>query len=309
MGNGWRVSGLDHGTPVRRAAHRALAARLQGVRERVAQVIDEQATQPEAVHQVRVATRRATALLRVFADALPRKKARRLRRVLRNVRKTAGAARDWHIFLSQLAHQPVFARGRRAHAFAFLAGYASARSAAASDTLLAGVRALRPELEHASAEVLQSLRKPAKGPTRLGKLGRRELGPLVRRVEDAARVAGKQGQLHQVRVAAKRLRYAMEVFVDCFEESLHKSLYRAVEELQETLGHWNDSRVAAQHLEAVLGRPVEELASGWKRVAGGIRAALLEHQRRQKVEQEAFSRWWAQWQTASMREQLRSYLE
>ena len=42
--------------------------------------------------------------------------------------------------------------------------------------------------------------------------------------------------LHQVRIAGKRLRYAMEVFADCFSLSFREELYPRIEEMQEILG-------------------------------------------------------------------------
>src|SRR5207244_2148550 len=52
--------------------------------------------------------------------------------------------------------------------------------------------------------------------------------------------------LHQVRIQGKRLRYAMEVFADCFAADFKEELYPQIEEMQEILGSANDSHVGAQ---------------------------------------------------------------
>ena len=46
------------------------------------------------------------------------------------------------------------------------------------------------------------------------------------------------------RIGAARLRYAMEVFADCFPPPFREVLYPMVEEMQEILGRANDSQVA-----------------------------------------------------------------
>ena len=47
---------------------------------------------------------------------------------------------------------------------------------------------------------------------------------------------GDYAHLHQVRIAGKRLRYAMEVFADCFSLSFRETLYPRIEEMQEISG-------------------------------------------------------------------------
>ena len=72
--------------------------------------------------------------------------------------------------------------------------------------------------------------------------------------------------LHQIRILGKRLRYAMEVFADCFAPAFREELYPAVESMQEILGNANDSHVACTRLEALSSR-LQALARRleWKR--------------------------------------------
>src|SRR5262249_193985 len=69
--------------------------------------------------------------------------------------------------------------------------------------------------------------------------------------------------LHQVRILGKRLRYAMEVFADCFAAAFREQLYPAVEEMQEILGNANDSYVACGRLEAVATQWQAPVAPRW----------------------------------------------
>src|SRR5215475_11300778 len=74
-------------------AQRALDARLKTVYSWLEQAADDTETPVESVHQLRVSTRRATAVLQLFEDWLPRRRARWFRKHLKQMRKTAGEAR------------------------------------------------------------------------------------------------------------------------------------------------------------------------------------------------------------------------
>ena len=65
---------------------------------------------PEAVHDLRVAIRRFSRCLRLFSQFLPRGKAKRVRRQLRDVMDLAAAVRDRDIALELLKQARVPAR-------------------------------------------------------------------------------------------------------------------------------------------------------------------------------------------------------
>src|SRR5581483_5712878 len=86
-------------------------------------------------------------------------------------------------------------------------------------------------------------------------LARPQLAGLVHELDRAAAGDLKDyAVLHQVRIAGKRLRYAMEVFGDCFPPMFRDELYPAVEEMQEVLGLANDSHVASGNLSELRER-------------------------------------------------------
>ena len=101
--------------------------------------------------------------------------------------------------------------------------------------------------------------------------------------------------LHQVRIAGKRLRYAMEVFADCFSLSFRESLYPRVEDMQEMLGRANDSHVAEGRLAELRGRMRRGWAPEWKRLQPGVESLLRFHQRRLPQERKRFLQWWEEW--------------
>src|SRR5262245_56380904 len=82
-------------------AARALADRLETVRrhlKRAAKTADA-----EAVHQLRVWTRRAVAAVGLYADLIPTKHCKWFRKWLRRLRRAAGRVRDSDVFAGQLA--------------------------------------------------------------------------------------------------------------------------------------------------------------------------------------------------------------
>ena len=98
-----------------------------------------------------------------------------------------------------------------------------------------------------------------------------------------------------MRIAGKRLRYAMEVFADCFTPAFREQLYPAVEQMQEILGIANDSYVACARLKAIATRLQALVPLEWKRFRPGLDALLDYHRKRLPEERQHFQDWWARW--------------
>ncbi len=135
---------------------------------------------------------------------------------------------------------------------------------------------------------------------------------LFERLQDLERAAlgdlTDYRQLHQVRIAGKRLRYAMEVFADCFDPTFRETLYPRVEELQEVLGRANDSHVAAERLVCLRDRVRATCSTAWPRLQPGLEQLLRSHQRRLPQERRRFLKWWGQWHPASSEAVMTSLL-
>ncbi|HEY1785731.1 MAG TPA: CHAD domain-containing protein, partial [Pirellulales bacterium] len=58
--------------------------------------------QPEDVHQLRVATRRAMAALEIFQTLLPPRRTRKMKKQLKRIRRAAGGARDLDVLAARL---------------------------------------------------------------------------------------------------------------------------------------------------------------------------------------------------------------
>ncbi len=246
------IGGIHADTPLAEAARRALRVRLKAVEAMLPLAAKSAEEDDEHVHRLRVATRRAATALRIFrgccekASSFPR-----MRRGLRRLRRAAAAARECDVHRAMLT--------------ADLAGAGDALHRIL-DSVLALVA---DERRRAQKSIRREARRyPVR---RLRKLRRRLLAaieapgdPAGERLADAARATmasclssmraaaendlSSMEDLHGLRIEGKRLRYAMEIFQPCFEETFAES-YAAVEALQEELGAINDSHDLARRME------------------------------------------------------------
>jgi CHAD domain-containing protein len=99
---------LDPGEPLRIAARRVVAARAADLAAIAPGAVG--ASDPEALHDVRVAVRRLTSALDVFADGLDEAPRRQARRMLRRDAEPLGRARDLDV---QIALVRRFLKGAR----------------------------------------------------------------------------------------------------------------------------------------------------------------------------------------------------
>ncbi len=299
MADGKWIDGLTADTPLTKAAETVLSVRLRTVGDALPKAAQEADKDPEHVHQLRVATRRADAALRIFEPCLPKKVHKAARKRLRRLRRAAGEARDWDVFLIALAERRPTRPEKEQAGLNFLFGYAYGhRTAAQGDLEAVGTE------EHSGFTSFRDETTAAVRPAddlpvdaNLVDLGRPLLTGLLRELEwTATGNLEDYSHLHQVRIAGKRLRYAMEVFADCFSLSFRESLYPRVEEMQEVLGRANDSHVGEGRLTDLRGRMKRGWAAEWKRVQAGVESLLRFHQRRLPQERKRFLQWWEGWQ-------------
>lgn len=214
----------------------------------------------EHVHQLRVGCRRTTAALRAF-EPLVAEKPKALKKWLKRIRKAAGPARDLDVLLERFSQEPAddpvveYALARlgreRKEAQAKLvqvAGKASRGTFVQSVETCAGLFAT----DAGQAPVLQ-----------VGQFARFALRLASTPFLQLAQVVDPTiPELHQLRIAGKRLRYSIEIFHDAFPAELREKIYPLVSSVQSHLGRINDRATAQalfQQWLAVL--PASELAS------------------------------------------------
>lgn len=257
----------------------------------------------EPVRRLRVAVRRSQAALRVYRDLLPRRAADDVRRLLRRLRRSAGAVRDLDVAIGCLE-----ARVTAASAAVFLASMREQRSLARRE--LAQVVATMQRdgglVRAMSALQLKTRRRAAAAPALRSPLRDWAATAIDQERQRFLRLAaGPVGDtwdaasLHGLRLATKKLRYAIEILADVLAPSVRISAYPLLEALQDRLGAACDHDAALLVLERVGARKSDSAGEA----AGGaglvdVECELFESARREVAE------WW----TPDRRESLRAAL-
>ena len=290
------IAGLHGDMPVNAAAKLTLTARLGAVRDRLPAAVFHADADIENVHQLRVSTRRAAAALRIFADCLPARLCERTRKTLRSLRRSAGAARDWDVFLDMVQTRLAKAPLKERTGLVFLLGFAYCQRESAQEQLRTAHEAKAEPFALAIAEVTETLEQADDTGKTLRDLAGALLAQLLRELETAAHADLQSYEaLHKVRILGKQLRYAMEIFETCFAAELRQSYYPAIAEMQEILGLANDSFTAFERLNGLRTRLINAQPKQWPRFRDGFEALLHFHERRLPQQRHKFEKWWRAW--------------
>jgi CHAD domain-containing protein len=299
MADGKWIPGLTPAMSVEEAARAILAARLDVVRQYLPLAVEHPFDDPENVHQLRVGTRRAAAALRVFKDWLPKKHRKATRDHLRTIRQAAGDARDWDVFLINLRTAPPLHTAAGKPALDFLRGYALGERCAAQARLAEAAEEAGPGFAKAAAALPDRVRAADADdpPATLGDLATAQLGALLAAFTDAVRAdPSEPADLHQLRILGKRVRYAMELFADCFAPPLREALYPTVESLQESLGELQDAAVSAVRLETLRERTEKVEPDEWPRLRRGITGLIRSARAKLPAGRARFRAWREDWE-------------
>ncbi|MEM7227175.1 MAG: CHAD domain-containing protein [Planctomycetota bacterium] len=252
------------------AAHLVLKARLKSVETMVPLAAEHAHEDDKHIHQLRVATRRSAAALRVFRSVSRKKPAARMADALRTLRRAAGDARTLDVQLLALRGiRAEFTGGARVLLEEFIDDLIQRRVEAQDNVRQVTGETSVSHLKKLRKQLLSSLRSP-KVPVVLSTsssdkglpLSFRQLGELTMpRVAQAVRRAGEADlrvidNLHELRLRGKRLRYAAELF-RCCEGELFASRYERLESFQESLGEINDAHEMLDTVQAFVTRRLE----------------------------------------------------
>lgn len=244
-----------------------------------------QTSDAEYIHQMRVATRRLRAAMRMFGPVLPEGFIDTLTPPLRELMSTLGRARDLDVLMADI-----------------IAPVAAALPDEPRIADLSGV--LTDRLFHARAEAVKALQLPSYGrllrlassllhqppfigprestdsELSLSDFAHQRLRRLLKKVQQLASLARIEDppSLHELRIAIKRLRYAIEFFGPMLQGKSGATLVSRLAGLQERLGHLNDLASAGTLLMICSGnnahlREAVTLIGGWH---GQHHADLLE---------------------------------
>jgi inorganic triphosphatase YgiF len=249
---------------------------------------------PEYLHQLRVAMRRLRACFSLFKAVIPQPVFASLMNQLREQSRVLGEARDWDVFVHEMLRALHAQRGDEAEVAAFerrcvrlrrvrvraaqalVAAPAWQRLWLEFGRLLADGKwmqeqpALALPLADFSANLLQQ---------RAATLKKR--GKHLQELDAAAR--------HRLRIAAKKLRYALEFFTALYPKRRLRPYVESLAAMQDVLGGMNDA--------VTLLRLLEQAQTGARtrdaRVAGMIQgwSAASTH-----LQLDALARAWKRWQ-------------
>jgi CHAD domain-containing protein len=291
------ISGLTGDMPLVDAARRVLEVRLAAVVHHLGRALGSPYEDPEHVHQLRVSTRRAVAALDTFELCLPPKVYRSSRRFFRDIRRASGAARDWDVFVGQLPVELPKRSARRQSGVDFLTGYALGQRLTAQKELEEASIDYPEAIEQKVEQTVAAVQERSADPRTLAEWGRANLLALLRELEDAMmQDLGDYARLHRVRIIGKRLRYAMEIFVDCYPPAFREMLYPMIEEMQDILGRANDSFVAGQRLRQLTAELRTACPAQWRRYKPAIDHLVRFHAKCLPQERGRFERWRTGWQ-------------
>jgi CHAD domain-containing protein len=205
---------------------------------------------PEDVHRMRVAVRRARAVLRAARPLLDPEWSEPLRDELKWLGGSLGRRRDLDVLIAHLEHEvEQLEQPEREAAGALVRTLGAERETAQAVAL----DTLRSERYY---RLLDALEAAARGPrvrrgdVSLRKLARREFRRLSR-IAERLGPESSDDELHRARIAGKRARYAAELA----EPEVGKPARRVVERakaLQDVLGLHQDAIVAEARLRGLL---------------------------------------------------------
>lgn len=296
MPDGKWIEGLSPSLPASEAAKLVFAARFAAVRACFEPALAAPGEDIEPVHQLRVATRRASAAVRVFRDCLKKSDRRKVKAALRAIRRAAGAARDWDIFLRHLRSEPKRRTAAGQPALDFLLGYAVGERSAAQDRLNAAAAECGEELLELCDSLQHKVRDAEGAFSDLSELFTAQLAAFTDLVRSDPQ---DPAALHQLRIQGKRLRYSLELFAPWFPTSFADRIYTALEAVQEILGDLHDAAMMQERLTAIRDFIQARNPMEWIRLKAGFTARLAHLKKQLKTSRERFQKWQADWQQSA----------
>ena len=202
---------------------------------------------PEGIHQMRVELRRFRAVERAFRNATRCPNLMRLAERAKSIGRALGQARDWDVFLDET----VAGIPQQNGAVAGFARLKSEANAARAEAWSVAARQIGERefavfsLDLLSAAHLgrwqsEALKRPVRG------YAKRALDRSLKKTRKIARQVNPNdlATLHPMRIALKKLRYAVQLFRGAYPKEERRSYMAAMASLQDLLGAVNDAVVA-----------------------------------------------------------------
>jgi CHAD domain-containing protein len=263
---------------------------------------------------MRVASRRLRGALKDFMPYLPKRRVSGCQEQIRTIAKALGRVRDYDVeimTMEAIARKapPEFSPG----ILRFIEFRRLAREEARTKLLLPlapeSLEKLRIRFNAALEGPSSQRRKESKQKPPAATLAYREVARavIINRLEDLSRFSEslyhplKVKPLHEMRISAKHLRYALELFGHCWGPSL-SPVAKKVAELQSSLGKLHDCDVWIKSFGHAATHPVEALDSDYRATAVWLLGHFLKV--RGKHVGNALAQW-SDWEAEAVGAQLR----
>ncbi len=273
----------------------------------------------EAVHDMRVGSRRLVAAMRVFESCFPDDRFRSLLREARRVTRLLGGVRDLDVLIDHYARLREHVEPAELPGVDYFIAHWRREREVARRPMLEALEAL--EASAYPERVREHLRREAETyAVGLGPVGRRcapchgpfrAAAPGFIRQRHAELYAFEpyvhhpeaETELHDMRIAAKWLRYTMELFAPAYAGRL-KGPLGVVKEFQELLGDLHDSDVRREMLRTLLVAPLEEdslSAAGIQKPEQARVGLALLLQREETVREQCYRAFYKEWKKQAER--------
>jgi triphosphatase len=262
-------------------AEHAIRTQLEKIRAHIAGVseLDEM-----AIHDMRVASRRLRMALKVYRPYLKKGARKALNRKAIGITRALGRRRELDVMLSMLRDHRDETTGLwlrfMDHAIAILETRCAAAATSCLECASVAGDATMSELEEATIASLANAQGCLHG------VAEAALLDALDEVRDARKFWKRNGEaddLHDVRVAIKKFRYACEFHKHLYGEAMDAYIAQ-LRVAQATLGEWNECRLLEEMIQILGNAAPFDIAQGAPLVAEayGGRAAVLEEQFREQ---------------------------
>jgi CHAD domain-containing protein len=304
----------------------ALRERLPALTQEIAGV--RAAEDIEYIHRMRVASRRLRAALTLFEACLPRKRFAVWEPQIKRITRALGAARDTDVQIDVLQKfladtpdkklQPGIKRlllrlkqQRAQLQIKVIRALDELDNSRVIDEMTDTLHAMfvQARLQQAAEPSAETLPEMYQRAGQAITLNLEQMLAYAVYVHQPDRVA----ELHAMRIAAKHLRYTLEIFAPLYDDQMKKPI-KVVKEMQEMLGDIHDCDVwivyAPQFLEEERERTRDYFgdARTARRFTPGVLALQADRQRRRDERYAEFVKFWERPQQAELWDRLREVL-
>lgn len=271
-------------------------------------------TNIEGVHQMRVATRRLRSALNDFAPLMDKRPLKRVRKDLKRLADALGTVRDEDVAIAALdklqasALTPEIGKGIET----LVAERRVQREEKQMDLMealaISNMANLQETFTLAVEEAVRG-KKAAQGEMTFTEAGSEAVGESLQEFLDAGAALYNPfaiEELHELRIKAKRLRYAIELFTACWGEEI-APFAEQIAEMQSHLGELHDCDVWIENLSKLLTKRKNNFINKDERQASIW--LLSEFTKRRSKNYRAALKLWSEWQTSNFVQDLQTLLQ